>query len=754
MDRLKRRGEEGDEWAGLAGRAMEIDVGPLYNIERGVLTRAEAERFRELLPEAGERYEREERQHFQEILDIASTVDPLELLTHVIFKNGLVFGDYYEPTFEGSEAKIEFAVGVLASLTVQKEAPAPNPDVIARFLDGIDAYFEAASLANATKEAAHGGDVEAQIRFMSKSHSLWVRGTSYELHGRELANAIFAPLSEQMRAHLGFDVNDVLEMAEAWMNLLQTRIDRLFGGAYQVIEALEQAAAGGDEEIGRRRAEVGEDAFRKGVLNSAIGVSIPEALIFTEDEFLATAPPVSPNALRAILKAFSLSLGEGGVSYSSAWSDNPLAHHPVVKRGDRYTIPVAALLGRELPSVLESHAGSHIRKFSERRAEVLDRLAVEAVARVLPGCSSYTSLYYRIEEAGEKKRPELDGLVLFDDVALVVEGKGSPLGRSSLRGDVARLRSEMKRTVAAAFQQGDRAAKYLLSGSAVFEDQKGDVVVEVDSEALRHVFVLNPTIHLLGENAVQLERLRALGLFTEASLPVSIFINDLRVITDACGGPAELLHYLRWRTLLPLGSRILAVDELDIFRSFQMREQFRRRLGVWKDTPIQVLGSSTDFDDYYMDLARGNKSKKPEMFTPITAVRQFVTRVEKTQAPDWLEAAGVALDLSMIELAAVGRFLADGLNVSDGDFELYVQAGDSGPFDGSSVGMEEEAVIRGGGLSLGLVALGRGTAWEEAWRHIQTSVQGVERIVFARKSIRGRGIIEWMLAQEDDDSQT
>lgn len=298
---------------------------------------------------------------------------------------------------------------------------------------------------------------------------------------------------------------------------------------------------------------------------------------------------------------------------------------------------------REPVELLEKRFLAGVSTFSRSRAKTLDRLAVDYVSSILPGSQRYTNLHY-----GD---PELDGLVLFEDIALVIEGKGSALSTAARRGDTRRLGSDLEKAVEQAWTQGARAREYLLGDTdSVFTDERGTEVLRLAPGAITQVLIINPTLHELGGHGSQLPQLRALGLFPDADYPWSVFINDLRVITETAGNAAVFLHYLEWRARLPLGDRVIAVDELDLWGSYLLGHRF----GYLADGATEFVGNSTtDFDDYYAGLAcRGPKARKPEKFLK-GSVKRFVERTAHERPAGWLRAVGACLDLSPPELGFV-----------------------------------------------------------------------------------------------------
>ena len=157
-------------------------------------------------------------------------------------------------------------------------------------------------------------------------------------------------------------------------------------------------------------------------------------------------------------------------------------------------------------------------------------------------------------------------------------------------------------------------------------------------------------MHQLAGHASQLQRLRALGLFAEGDFPWSVFINDLRVISETADNAAVFLHYLTWRSRLPLGERLIVGDELDLWSSYLLSDRFR---GLQEGGDHIIANASTDFDAYYNGLlGNGRPSPRPCKMLK-EPVKSFVERMADERPTGWLRAAGTCLDLGILELAYV-----------------------------------------------------------------------------------------------------
>lgn len=364
----------------------------------------------------------------------------------------------------------------------------------------------------------------------------------------------------------------------------------------------------------------------------------------TADAICAHDRSLNRDRVGAILEDLSVAVGAvEPTAYSGLFDVHPLRERPFLEHDGMYLLALSAALSRDVATLMESRILAARPGFAKQRAATLDRLAIGYLVTLLPGAAAHLNLHY--------EGAELDGLVLFERTAVVLEGKASRISAAGLRGDLERLRADVGRAVEDAWRQGARARDYLLrAGDSVFTNEGGQEILRIPSGQVREVIIVNPTLHELGGLAQQLPRLRSLGLFGSGEYPWSIYINDLRVIAETCENSAIFLHYLVWRNRLPLGERLITSDEIDLWGAYLLGERFG---GLAGDGHMMLGNSSTDFDAYYDGLAgRGPTVDPPKKFLP-DAIRAFVNQVAAARPPGWREAAGVCLDLSIPELAFV-----------------------------------------------------------------------------------------------------
>lgn len=712
-----RLGLRGDRFTELLAKTVEVSEDDTYLVQRSGLTPKEHQELLRLAPEFAEGYEQELDDRCTSFLKKLVGVEPLPIVATFMMNN--IFGtagEYFEPLATGRESKVEYVVSCLAAVDSTRSSgfEEPSRELLIELTDDVDEILELAHLANLARGmATDPNDPETDLRFRSRAHRLVVRGSSYAQHGRELARAVFGSLPAQVVQKIGFDVEQVIEVDEQVTRLVQLRANAFLDGLrHRLLEV-----------VGVPHADFAPTPEQLTEIKGIFNERPTDALVFTLDDFEANG-----SVVRAMLETLSVPLSEGaGPPYRSPWDSSVLAHRPFVRRGNRYMLPVPGILSREMATVMESHVEPHLSTFKDWRAKKLDQIAVGHLERMLPGARSWTSLYYRIDENGQTKRVELDALVLYEGVAFLLEGKANPLAPPSLRGDVRRLRSQIKETVQKAFHQALRARDYLLSGKVAFEDERGNIVLQIDGTELDRIYIINPTLHELGDQAVQLGRFQELGLFQDGTLPFSVFVNDLRVISEIVEVPMEFIHYLEWRARLPLGTTIDVNDELDLFGAYLVRQQLDRMIATFGY--VQVGNSSTDFDDYFMGQVP--RKKRPRMLMLLSELRDFLARMSRERPEGWMDAVGTCLELSLAETAIVSGTLRRMPEVEAGRMAIGVY--DTDPL----------ADPNGGGVSLAIVLMGEGVDGAEVRALSGADLPDVQRVVFLRRSSRNRPMVEW-----------
>lgn len=628
-----------DRFSELLSRAAKTEYQGRVLVASSGLANAEYDEISRLATSAHDEFGHELDGAIANLRDLLTTGDPFFILAVVQDMNLLVpWGEYYEPTHEGSELKIELVAGLLACQSASAPRDRPTSHVMQAILDEIDHIQLVSLLFNLTKSPPGGLDA-ASLQFSSTMRWMSLRGASFASHAEELALELYRGQDDWMARSFGYTVADLIRVGKAVSGLREARRNELGqAGADAANAAL--ACVEGASELDRQEA-AGQAALAVIAVTEA---GLRDAATVTTNAICASDPSLDHARVNAILADLSVAVGAvDPTAYRGLFDVNPLRERPFLEHDGTYLLALPGALSRDVDTLMESRVLMARHGFARQRARTLDHLAIAYLSRLLPAAATHPNLHY--------DGAELDGLVLFERTAIVLEGKASRISTAGQRGDLDRLRADVGGAVEDAWRQGARARDYLLrAGDSVFTNERGGEVLRIPAGQVREVVIVNPTLHELAGLAQQLPRLRSLGLFGAGEYPWSIYINDLRVIAETCENEAIFLHYLTWRNRLPLGERLTTVDEIDLWGAYLFGERFAGLSGGGR----MILGnSSTDFDAYYDGLAgRGPRVEPPRKFLP-DAIRAFVSKVATARPPGWREAAGVCLDLSIPELAFV-----------------------------------------------------------------------------------------------------
>lgn len=635
-DALSRRS---DRFSQLLSRAVQDERHGDVLMTTSGLTRQEHEELARLALAAHEDFGVELVAAIARLRGLLTAGDPFFIMSVVQDANLFApWGEYYEPTHGGLESRVELVAGLLATQPVVAARDRPTAEAMQAILDEVDHVLLVTLLFNLTKPPS-GDSTVASLRFASTMRWLSIRGSSFAGHGEDLARELYGSQEVWMAGSFGFTIAHVIKVGKAASELHAERRNAVgAAGADAANAELARWTSMSDPE---RREAMGRAIM---AVIAVTGDGLRDAATVSAELICLHDPSLDVGRVRAILSELSVTVGSlDSASYRGLFDANPLRERPFLEHEGEYLLGLPGAMTRDVDTLLESRVLKGSPGFSKQRAKTLDRLAVEYLSRLLPGAATHTNLHY--------EGTELDGLVLFERTALVVEGKGSRISVQGQRGDTMRLRRDLENAVEDAWRQGSRARDFLRRArDPVFTDERGVEVLRIPSGQVREVIIVNPTLHELAGFAQQLPRLRALGLFKAGEYPWSVFINDLRVIAETCENEAVFLHYFVWRNRLPLGERITVTDEIDLWASYLLCERFT---SLHAGGRMIVGNASTDFDAYYDGLAgRGPKREPPTKFLP-ESVRAFVSRLASTRPPGWREATGVCLDLSIPELAFV-----------------------------------------------------------------------------------------------------
>lgn len=300
----------------------------------------------------------------------------------------------------------------------------------------------------------------------------------------------------------------------------------------------------------------------------------------------------------------------------------------------------------------EASGQSHCCDAYERaRARFTERETVRLLAKVFPHAGAFHSAKYSWVKDGETIQGELDGLLLADDTAVLVEVKAGSLSPEARRGAPDRLREQLEDLIGKAHEQAVKAREFLRSAPSVAFELEGRAELQLQSDKLNDFVLVTVNLDPLEIFTTNLNRLVDVGALGAAALPWAVSYLDLVVVVDALEFPAQMLHYLKRRQRVNELGFVMAHDELDWFGHYLKEGLFFEHLAdaagraegkfIWN-----IIGYSEDLDAHYMHDERcsGERPPTPRQSMP-ESMREMLRELEQAQHRGYLHLSLALLDL-------------------------------------------------------------------------------------------------------------
>jgi hypothetical protein len=555
--------------------------------------------------------------------------DAFDVISHLLFRNIPLDPDAYgESTHEGLLAIVEF--GGLLCLERPSRAGTGSREV---FIGSVVEEWQETIHAVITNSLFHqiarieereAGSDWGSVRSAIANRELVVRNPRYEHQEKAALRAIFRTpaITSDLQAMVGFAVDEALAFENALTDLptavIREVVEEARAGESMMRDRVAQRRAesrsftnrdmGGDDPVARLASMPSKKADRL-IRNISIGsswVRIGDRMQVTTGQ-LAEVAGTQEEAAQRFLDFFSVYFDQTPVTV--AFGTHILRDRPIIHdgSGNYLCTSVANLLFSLRPRftealhsrALETGDGRVWERVNAERKRYSETAAVAALERALrPDVVLRNASFTLDGEDGE-----LDGLVILDRTAIVVEAKAAGLTAPSRRGAPDRLRDELKDMVAKAGAQLARARRLLTSGTEVHLRTQDQGERILDTSRIRRVFLLAVTLEDLSFVAATIWDLIHSGLLpSDEEPPLVVSLHDLEIIAEVNEFPALLLHYFVRRQGINRMALVRAGDELDLYMHYLRQGLFYEHIHDEDEPPdVLFLTSQTDeLDAYYL----------------------------------------------------------------------------------------------------------------------------------------------------------
>lgn len=415
--------------------------------------------------------------------------------------------------------------------------------------------------------------IEATIQHLN------VRKLVFRFQARDEASKLFGGLRAEMRAALGFDIDELLAVEQGIESLVTSRGDAWWEQRSAFSERVRASLEGGTGpklagEEGRwlseaRASETEQDRIVTTMMMQWCLSTASSVMLATTDA-IAAAAGVSAPVARSVLRQFSVRPPQPLIGDSLPDLYEPLELRPIVQvDDDRWLLHLAPpkLAGAIRPNLEKVFKPIAVwERYQSNRASFLENRAVELLRGLSPHANSWLGLKYTFDDGRGPQEFELDGLVLVDGIAFLVEGKAGGVRLAARRGEPKVTVETLKALAVEAHNQALRARRYF-EQAGVAEFRVDGQVLRIPRSTLREFILVTATLEILSAFVTTSYDLLQAGLLSPGQLPWAVALPELEIICDLGEGVGQVVHYIRRR--LALAAReISAAEELDWFGNY------------------------------------------------------------------------------------------------------------------------------------------------------------------------------------------
>jgi hypothetical protein len=521
------------------------------------------------------------------IAELAAPYDAFDVLESVrLAQTPFDPESYRETEDEKSAAAIELCAIVLAARG-QRAGTMPDTDghraradvVIDDILRQCSSALASGSMVPLLQMSSDASALRS-IQPSAVLREVFVRNLSYQHMVEHTLGSLFdePKVAQACRDAFGCTVAEIRSVFAALVALHEQQWQQRF-------DALHEFGALASSESAIAAASPGNYAISPGIRERAIGLwtetwTDPADASTFRPEIIAAEASLDSGVVDRVLDLFSSPLAARDPADAAREffeGRSPFRTLPILREPEGSSVVVHA--GLLVPAIrerveeeLKNAAGWEL--YAKHRADYLERDTLRLLEQVFPGGTIHRAFEYFVpdpnvaapETAPERytKRVEGDGLLVIDDVALIIEAKAGALTDASRTGDARRLSSDLRKIVTAAANQAERMRVRIEQDRGL---RLGDGTW-LDLDHVREVHSIAVSLDDLFGIATITSELVLTGILTTIHLPWTVSLHDLRIITELVQRPSELLLYLRRRTDPDVTRRFHAIEELDFFLEF------------------------------------------------------------------------------------------------------------------------------------------------------------------------------------------
>lgn len=688
------------------------------------------EQRREMLQPIVDRLPEAEAEIAQEVEDLSAILterNPLSLIASMWLANAITDPDSYaEHSHQGNDAFTEYVATLALTQPFDRgehEGLAPHtPEQLSELQDRVKALF-------ASMMALHGAksidldDDDAQsplawLRFKTLVAQTATRYSAYPIHLDRMLRGVLEPLDEMLLGVFGFSGTDAMALCAAVEAVTERKLNEHLGRVDHArrdllanVEAYETdgtVAPPYEEAFYQAGAALAPEARVEPAMRMLLPWAytfIGDGLVFTAAELAAEASTEEAEVSLERAQAFArrMSIGFGGVDprhFTRPSATPPLHLRPLVRlepdqhrvedyEGLAYFCPVPQsvfwALRANIESGLNPEGPRELRplripeateamweRYEGSRSSYAERRAMDLFEGQLRGGQAERNLtYHAHDRTGTIGETELDGLVYYDGVLLLIEVKAGVLSPPARRGAADSLQEELRdRLVGEGHWQAIRAKRFAEAGGRFWRADGTEVEFPGD---VRRVELVVVTLEDLATFTTDLHEMAAAGLLADTAgpddTPWCVSLSDLEVVDELISSPTEFLHYLRFRIGVAEEGRVGAGDEIDwIGYYLTVGTSFDEAADGDPDAGIKLMGYGEPIDAYFMHTYGRLRAPAPKPEQPLPSpLREMRDEFETRTLPGRVELAAALYDIPFEDREPIAERFQRNLKVAEAE---------------------------------------------------------------------------------------
>ncbi|MFX1296918.1 MAG: hypothetical protein ACFFD2_18930 [Promethearchaeota archaeon] len=565
---------------------------------------------------------------------LLSKYNPIHLLHYICVKYCFTNPETYkESESVNLEFWVEYALSCATSIQYHSSFENPHGEIFTKFEELVKIIINLSTQFYMTEAADETYDPSLKsIRFQSIIKYMGVRGDSFENHHIDLIHQTFQTHDEFLKENMGFTTKEITEFIDNIRNEVLANIahdanrEKFFLKFKDLVKKIKNSKGENVEltEKDLKEFDKNEDMIKlkKDYIN----------YMQNYEPFYFKLKPSEKLPIK-LLELFSIKFGENKLFLQGEefWplNNSQIYSKPIIKYKDEFYGFGTTILYRNILNILESmikekDQNYYSKTFLKKKAKLLEEMSINYLRNIMPKARIYNELFYYIEQDGEKVLYETDGLIIFDENLLILEAKSHKLTLSAKRGSILRIEKTVKNVIDDAYNQAIRCKHYIINNSpADFFDKHNKKVVSLKVENFKSIYIINTTYENLLHLSVKLHDLKNFNLIEGKEWPWTVFINDLRIISEIVECPSIFLLYLQRRIKMNDLELLMNSDELDFFMFFLKTGLYFDDINISKNQKISLFGMTDELDRYYLYL----QGKVKEAEKPVFKIPKFYKNI-------------------------------------------------------------------------------------------------------------------------------